>query len=308
MTSKLTRQPEGISVPALFSAQLWAAVGLQPKALNISRLVFSPDPSAHVCSTLPSSSRDASDRLQQAVASSRAAEVGVRINDLHSAKRRRRSQDRVVSFFDEEGASFSCRAGPALDYDALRKFPTRPRTGTRRPTQQLRSIALDLGLETARTLRLGSHSRLAVLGGPNTQSIMQASTSDQAAPAQVHGVSLSACDMEVEHNIVEDSSFAVAALKPLPSEVDSLSEEEACCMSVDESPVLGMPTSHSGTSSQGVFGFGLPSSPMNDAGVGNSIASKHADGKVELEDGHRDGPDWAMCSPVSEEGSVGCQD
>ena len=318
MASK-TRQ-QGSSVPSLFSAQLWAAVGLQPKALNISRLVFSPECSAPSCSTLPCSSR--SDR--QLGASSR-AEADARITVLPSAKRQRTSQGKTDPSGDEEEEAFSRIAASfsAADFDALRIFPTRPRTQQlRRPTQQLRSIALDLGLglgldlETARTLILGrvpSLERHAAAECGGKKVIVASSSSDVAAAAthdaRVEGTPLQETELCVLADVSRSCAAAAIPHKPFPLEVDALSEceEEACCTSGDTPPVVHvMPTSHSGTSSHGVFGFVLPPSPLNDAGGGSSEAFKHA----MVQKDHRGGEEenWALCSPGSEEGSVGCQE
>lgn len=279
MSFNLSRQ--GSSSPALFSPLLWAAVGLQPKNLNISRQVFFPEPSAPF-SPRPACSKEASDR-QQAGASSRGY-VDARINDVQAAKRRRSPQGKVITCGNScdvlaplQGVVPAAAFIP--DYDALRKFTTQPRTGTRRPTQQLRSIALDLGLETARTLRLGTVPSLSVLSGHKVASL---ASEPQSHPG---GASPLSCNMELE-----------------PCSL--LSEEELCCSSGKGILTsLCMPTSHSGTSSQGVFGIPSPlihseSSKLQAQGMMTVQQAEANDGTA----------DWGLCSPVSEEGSVECQE
>ena len=295
---------------AVFSSQLWQAVGLQHRSLSISRSIFFPEGVPCSVDELPASSfRTASER-QQRGASSRVPS-GDRIKDFHQQhKRLRASNGRPVpSGCFEEDYALDYVAVDEANCEAFKRAPRKRRTGRqRRLTTRLDLIAASLGLSCS----------------PSLLSLEAASVPHRVARPAVGLEAASSIEEEDMGVISEDcmarSSPPASVKLPCdianPSSLVSHMEKDACCTGRGDVTVEEIPTpnpgsivlaSHSATSSQGVFGdacFGLPSplpSPLRDAAGSSDTSDQQHIPRQGSSSGAAQG--WTLCSPVSEEGS-----
>ena len=225
----------GSGLQPLFSQQLWHAVGLRPKTLNISRSVFFPE--AFASASLPCSSRDASDRQQQGGASSRDDADPRIVEDFQHNKRRRSSSGKGIPCVEKDAYFQDYEAVFTPDYEALRNYPTRRRSDiTRKPTPHLHRLARALGLgllptTSQQAANQPTPSPSAATPPPSTSS-QSGSLGAVAATAcragQLHfggGMTATSLPSEAEPSR-RDVSGGAAAAPPLPSSLSgSMSAE-----------------------------------------------------------------------------------